>query len=203
MKISERDSKILIVIAVLLIGAASWKFIIQPVVTRYNDLNGSLESEIETHNKNVSILERRQEIELSYRRVEATFPADDANRGPYYAFQEDVESAIDELFPGQQKKVDLPLEEPINKSISEYTKLYLAARTSGDFSKITQLLKGFDQKGFLITELSIRQARGIDDPEMTLDLRLDRILKVESDSKNGSNSRSTLARKGNPGGYSR
>ena len=48
-------------------------------------------------------------------------------------------------------------------------------------SGLSQLLKGFDQKGFLITQLSISQKGGIDNPELDMDLQLSRIVKIDEE----------------------
>lgn len=178
MTLSKRDTNILVLIGVLLVSAGFWQFIFSPLHDSYVELSDNLEAQVKIFEENKSLLDRRDDIELSYRKVEATFPTNE-DGDPRFAFREDVDSSIDELLPNQPKKVE-PAKMTEIPQIKEYEKLFLEVATSGNYQKISQLLKGFDQKGFWIAYMRISQPRGIDDAELSLQLTLDRFVKIEA-----------------------
>ena len=65
--------------------------------------------------------------------------------------------------------------------VEDYEILTFPITSVGELENIALLLKGFDQKGFLVKNLLITHARNIDDPELRLEITLARIVKVEED----------------------
>ena len=71
------------------------------------------------------------------------------------------------------------------KGVKGYEFYVLTMTVFGELDKIAQLLKGLDQKGFLIKNISLFQNKGPDNPELKLDLTLARIVKVEQEEDGG------------------
>ena len=161
------------------VAALLWFYGVKPIVERYTELSANLETEESKFKANRDILSRTSKIEEAYRRVEATFPAQD-DRNPDDAFAEDVDAAAKEILPDKRRTVEPAKTEEI-KGVTGYEFLTLNMGITGDLDSLAQLLKGFDQKGFLIKSLSIQHNRGIDDKELKLDVSLARIVKTEEE----------------------
>ena len=63
--------------------------------------------------------------------------------------------------------------------MEDYEILTFPITSVGELENIALLLKGFDQKGFLVKNLMITHAKSIDDPDLRLEITLARIVKVD------------------------
>ena len=198
MKLTNKDIKVLSVTVTLILGSVIWSFGVKPIIEKYSELNENLEKQISKYEENIELLNRRSEIEASYRKVEATFPASD-ERKPSDAFIEDVEAATKEILPDQHPPIFDPVQWKEIKGVNDYAQLELNMKTSGQLAGLSQLLKSFDQKGFLIAQLRLSQPYGIDSPELSMDIQLLRIVKINEDEE--STNESSRKRTGSLGGY--
>lgn len=193
MPISSRERKI-VWLTLLIVGAVALWLGVSPIIDSYVQLKEELGTEKQKYESNRAILMRTKQIEQDFRRVEAQFPDVEPGRSPDFAFSEDVAAAADAILPDQTKKptIDPVKPEPI-KSVSDYEFLNLTMRASGEYEKLTQLLKGFDQKGFLVKAITLDHSNP-DRPELSLDLMLARIVKLEAEQADGA--AGTTARSG-------
>lgn len=180
-KLSARELRILIVTAILVGGSVTYLFAIEPLLNRYTDLQERLDRERDRFEQNVEILHTALEIEKDYRAVEAQFPQDSDDISPRAAFSEDVDSARQMILPGERSWYIEPVKSEPIPGADGYEFLTLAMSTTGELDQIARLLKGFDQRGFLIRSLTLSQNRGVDSPELRLDLTLARIVKIEDE----------------------
>ena len=67
------------------------------------------------------------------------------------------------------------------KDVNGYEFLVLSFGTTGELPGIATLLKSFDAKGFLVKSITRAQNRGVDNPELKLDMTLARIVKLEEE----------------------
>ncbi|AXA36419.1 MAG: hypothetical protein D6691_07300 [Candidatus Hydrogenedentota bacterium] len=184
MTLSKRERSILYVTIAVVVGAVLWTQAIAPLYDQYVMLQEELERERATFNKNVEILKNAKNIELGYRRIEAQFPKEEPGKIPEHAFSEDVDAAAEALLPGERRTIE-PVQHEEIKGVNEYEFLTLAMNITGELPKLAQLLKGFDQKGFLIKSIVLTHSKGIDNPELQLNVTLARIVKIEETEQTG------------------
>jgi hypothetical protein len=178
MALSNRDRKILYVTVGLLAVTAIYLEAVEPLFKAYMERQGELEKASSTYKKNVELLGQAKTIEEGYRRIEAQFPKEEPGKDPEHSFSEDVDNAAEALLPGERRIIE-PVQHEEIKGVTEYEFLTLTLTITGELSKIAQLLKGFDQKGFLIKSIVLTHSRGVDSPELQLQVTLARIVKVE------------------------
>ena len=183
MALSNREQKILQLTIVVVGGVLLW-WGVAPIWDNYVQLKEDLEAEKATFNKNKKILQRTEEIEEEFRRVEAQFPDVEEGRSPDFAFSEDVAAAVESILPGERRPaIQPPKSEPI-KNVDDYEFLNLVMDVSGQYEKLAQLLKGFDQKGFLVKSITLDHSNP-DKPELSLNITLARIVKLEDEEPDG------------------
>ena len=192
MALNARELKILYLTVAVAVGALLWNYGVRPIYENYQLLTARLAEERATFEKNRDILSRTRQIEQDYRQVEATFPQQD-DRNPEDAFSEDVDAAAEEILPGKRRVVE-PVKSEEIKGVEGYEFLTLTLGVTGDLESISRLLKGFDQKGFLIKSLSLTHSRGIDEPDLKLDVTLARVVKIEEQPAEGPGLRRPSAR---------
>lgn len=179
MTLSKRERNILYVTVAVIAGTVLYLWGIEPLYTAYVERESELESARATFQKNIELLQQAKSIEEGYRRIEAQFPKEEPGKDPEHSFSEDVDAAAEALLPGERRIIE-PVQHEEIKGVTEYEFLTLTLTITGDLPKIAQLLKGFDQKGFLIKSIVLTHSRGVDSPELQLQVTLARIVKVEA-----------------------
>lgn len=179
MALNKREMTILWVTILIIAGVVLWVYAFEPVYQSYSSILADLEKEEKLFKSNVSVLEDTKKIEEDYKRIEATFPKDNPDKLPEMQFSEDVDAAAEAILPGEKRNIE-PVQHADIKDVTGYEFLTLAMRTQGEYHKISQLLTGFDQKGFLMKSITL-QRPNIDRPDMTLDVTLARIVKLQMD----------------------
>lgn len=180
MALSSRELRIAWATVAIVVGAVLWQYGVSPLLDNYQQLLEVLEAEEKVFNENKAIMAQKSKIEENYRKIMAMFPKDDPEKDPAAAFSEDVDAAVRAILPGAPCQIEV-VERAEIKDVPEYQFLKITVNTRGELEKIAQLLKGFDQKGFLIKNLTVRQTKGIDNPELSLNFTLARIVKVEEE----------------------
>jgi hypothetical protein len=183
MALSNREQKILY-ITVALVGAVVLWWGVAPIWDSYTELRADLEAEKRTFDNNKAVLQRTEQIEEEFRRVEAQFPDVEEGRSPDFAFSEDVAAAVESILPGERRPVIQPVQSEAIKNVTDYEFLNLTMTVTGEYEKLAQLLKGFDQKGFLIKSITLDHSNP-DKPELSLDITLARIVKLEEETEEG------------------
>lgn len=178
MALSKRERNILYLTAAVIVGTVIYLEAIEPLYTAYLQRQNELESEQSLFQKNVQLLQQAKSIEEGYRRIEAQFPKEEPGKDPEHSFSEDVDATAEALLPGERRVIE-PVQHEEIKGVTEYEFLTLAMNITGELPKIAQLLKGFDQKGFLIKSIVLTHSRGVDSPELQLQITLARIVKVD------------------------
>jgi len=178
MALSSREKKIVYLTGAIVLGTLIYLEGIEPLYTAYQERQEVLEKERSTYQKNVELLGQAKTIEEGYRRIEAQFPKEDPEKDPEHSFSEDVDAAAEAILPGERRVIE-PVQHEEIKGVSEYEFLTLAMNITGELPKIAQLLKGFDQKGFLIKSILLTHSKGVDSPELQCQVTLARIVKVE------------------------
>ena len=178
MALSKREIKILWLTGIVVAGVALWQIVLGPSWDAYTTQQEALESERAKYIANVETLNKRREIEEGFRKIEASFPKEDPDRVPEDAFSEDAMFAAQTILPG---RVPQPgrLEREEIPDVEDYEILTFPITSVGELENIALLLKGFDQKGFLVKNLMITHAKSIDDPDLRLEITLARIVKVD------------------------
>ena len=184
MALSKREMNILWLTLALAGVVVLWAYGISPLWETYTTTREVLKKEEAKYVSNRDKLKRAKTIEADYQRVEAQFPKDEPGRRPEYAFSEDVDAAAEAILPGGKRDI-APVTPDEIKGVKGYEFYVLTMTVFGELDKIAQLLKGLDQKGFLIKNISLFQNKGPDNPELKLDLTLARIVKVEQEEDGG------------------
>jgi hypothetical protein len=180
MTLNKRETRILWVTISMIGGLLLWTQGVGPLYDKYVQLQDSLAKEQKKYQDNVKILSTADKIEADYKRIEAQFPKEVEGKSPEHQFSEDVVAAAAQILPDKVPSVDIVQHEAI-KEINDYEFLTFAAAITGELDKISQLLKGFDQKGFLIKMIKLAHTRGPDSPELKLEITLARIVKIAED----------------------
>lgn len=181
MALSKRELRILWVTVAVAGSVLLWTQGISPAWQYYTDMQDKVEKEQKKYDSNKNILKTEKKIEADYRRIEAQFPKEDPARSPEHQFSEDVMAAAAEILPGRIPVIDQIVQHEEIKGVTQYEFLTFAIRITGELDKLSELLKGFDQKGFLIKSIVLMQSKGIDNPELDLSITLARIVKIEQD----------------------
>lgn len=184
MALSKRETKIVYVTLAVVLAAVLWTLGIGPLYDRYAEQQTLLDSEKQTYDKNKKLLSDGPRIQQEYKRVEAQFPKDNPEKRPDDSFPEEVMAAAQAILPGRQPAPGSAEREEI-KGVPNYEFLTFPIKTSGELQNIATLLKGFDQKGFLVKSLVVQHSKGIDNPELNLDLTLARLVKVQTEDEGG------------------
>lgn len=180
MALSSRELKIAWLTLGVIGAVLLWIYGIGPIYDGYMQKQEELHKAEELFKNNRQLLAKQPKIEANFKKIEAMFPKDDPNKEPKMSFSEDVDAAISNILPGVNRTVEVVQSESI-KDVNEYEFLVLPVRTTGELDKIAQLLKGFDQKGFLIKNIMMRHSKGPDTPDLRLEITLARIVKVQPD----------------------
>jgi hypothetical protein len=199
MVLSKRELRILWITIAVGGGTLLWAYGIVPLYDRYKTVSEELTKEEQTFVKNKDKLNRATKIQADYQRIEAQFPKDVPGKRPDHAFSEDVDAAAEAILPGEKRTIE-PVQTEEIKDVTGYEFLTLAMGITGELDKIAQLLKGFDQKGFLIKSISLYHTKGVTNPELKLDITLARIVKVEQEEDKGPGRRRPGLRKPATGG---
>jgi hypothetical protein len=178
MALNKRERKILGVTILVVLGTALWTQGISPLYDRYLQLQGNLDTEQALFNKNSMILQDANKIEQGYKRIEAQFPKEEPGKSAEHAFSEDVDAAAESILPGERRNIE-PVQHEEIKDVTEYEFLTLAMSITGELPNIAQMLKGFDQQGFLIKTIVLTHSKGVDTPDLQLNITLARIVKIE------------------------
>jgi|GEM_PF-2107072 hypothetical protein len=178
MTLTNREKYILFATIAIAVGTVLYLQGIEPLYTTYLERQALLEKEQTQFKNNVQLLQEAKAIEEGYRRIEAQFPKEEPGKDPEHSFSEDVDAAAEAILPGERRVIE-PVQHEEIKDVTGYEFLTLAMSITGDLPKIAQLLKGFDQKGFLIKSIVLTHSRGVDNPELQLQITLARIVKVE------------------------
>jgi hypothetical protein len=185
MALSKREMNILWLTLAIAGGVVLWSYGLSPLWETYTVTRDELQKEEAKYNSNRDKLKRAKTIEADYQRIEATFPkTEEPGQRADHAFSADVDAAAEAILPGGKRDIQPVIEEEI-KGVKGYEFLTLTMTVFGELDKIAQLLKGFDQKGFLIKSISLFQNKGVDNPELKLDLTLARIVKMQEDGDSG------------------
>jgi hypothetical protein len=179
MALSRRETRILYATLAVVVGATLWTIGIAPLWERFAAEQEVLASERAKYLGNVKTLDSRREIEEGFSKIEASFPKDDPEgRAPEDAFSEDVMYAAQNILPGRVPQAGRVEYEKI-EGVPGYEFLTFPITTRGELENIALLLKGFDQKGFLIKSLTLTHAKNIDDPELQVEITLARVVKLD------------------------
>lgn len=177
--LSKKDQKILTIMLVLGFGYVLWTFGAEPVFNDYTELSESLTQEEEQYRKNVETLQAADKIELEYKRVEAQFPQDDPERDPSEVFNEDVVKLSEKVLGGLPTKFDPPTPNEI-KGVPGYELLIMKLEVNGNLAKIAELLKSFDEKGYLIQQVELNRDNDLTKDSLMVRLTLGRIVKIDT-----------------------
>ena len=180
MALSKRETKIVWLTVAVVAAVGVWQLVLGPVWDGYAEQQELLSTERAKYMANVETLNKRREIEEGFRKIEASFPKEDPDREPEDAFSEDTMYAAQTILPNRVPQPGRVEHEQI-PDVEDYEILTFPITSVGELENIALLLKGFDQKGFLVKNLLVTHARNIDDPELRLEITLARIVKVEED----------------------
>jgi hypothetical protein len=186
MALSKRELRILYLTVAIIFAVVLWTQGIDPIYSNYVQNRDVLDKEEATYRKNVDTLNTAREIEEGFKKIEATFPEDDPDRDPEQVFSEEIVHDAQNIVPGKVPVPGNPQREEI-KGVEGYEFLTFPISVSGELENMAQLLKGFQLKGYLIKEMSLQQAKGIDNPELKLDLTMARIVKNDQDEAGAAN----------------
>lgn len=178
MTLSKREMRILWLTGIVVVCVALWQIALGPSWDAYASQQEALESEFAKYTANVETLNKRREIEDGFRKIEASFPKEDPDRVPEDAFSEDAMFAAQTILPGRVPQPGRVEREEI-PDVEDYEILTFSITSVGELVNIALLLKGFDQKGFLVKNLMITHAKSIDESDLRLEITLARIVKVE------------------------
>lgn len=180
MALSKRDTNILYLIVGLMGAYVLWSVGVEPVYKNYQELNEDLEKEQITFEENQETLKKAAEIEAGYKRVEAQFPQDDKEgRDPSEVFSEEVVKEVTNIV-NRAPDIDPPKTEEL-KGVSGYQFLVLPMAVKGELKQISAMLKAFDQKGYLVRTAVLSRETNLDKTEITAEINLVRIVKIEEE----------------------
>jgi hypothetical protein len=180
MALSKREQRILYLTVAIVVGTLLYLQGIDPILTNWSTNQDVLEGEKKKYEDNVQTLNTAKQIEEGFKKIEATFPEDDPDREPEQAFSEEIIADAQSILPGKVPAPGNPTREEI-KGVEGYEFLTFAINVEGELENVAQLLKGFDQKGYLIKEMKLSHAKNPDDPNLRLALTMARIVKVEEE----------------------
>ncbi len=199
MALTSRELKIIWLTGGVIAATVLWQAGIAPLWDQYTTRQAILETERAKYMKNVETLNERDKIEVGFAKIEASFPKDDPERAPEDAFSEDVMYAAQNILPGRMPQPGRVEHEKI-EGVPGYEFLTFPITSVGELENIALLLKGFDQKGFLIKNLVVTHSRSIDDPELRVEVTLARIVKIPEDEGGPLRARPLGLRTGSRGG---
>ncbi|MBX7245892.1 MAG: hypothetical protein K1X53_10360 [Candidatus Sumerlaeaceae bacterium] len=181
MALQAREMKILWLTVALSGAALLWMYGISPLYDGYTELAEKLDREAARYKSNIEIVGREKAIEEAYQKVEATFPSEVEGKVPEDSFIEDVDTAASTILPASRRTGGMSVKAEEIKDVNGYEFLVLNFGTTGELPGIATLLKSFDAKGFLVKSITLAQNRGVDNPELKLDMTLARIVKLEEE----------------------
>lgn len=180
MALSKKDQRTLTITLVILLGYVVWAFGIEPVWNSYQDVNDKLDRELVKYRENQEMLAEAESIDEGYKRVEAQFPKDDPERDPSQVFNEEVVDMVDEII-GVIPNFAPPNTAEI-KGASGYEFLLLPITIDEvKLDKVADLLKGFEKKGYLIQTATITRDTDLNKDDLSMELNLGRIVKIDSE----------------------
>jgi len=174
--LSKRDTNIVYITMGLLMAYVLWQFGVAPIWDRYTEMRDELAAQEEIHSENQQTLDQAREIEEGYKRVEAQFPPDVPDRDPADVFSEEVTSLVTRIV-GNQPTFSPTTEEPI-KDVKDYQMLTFPVTVKGEFKPLSDLLKAFDQRGYLVRTATLTREPDLNKNDLTLDVTLARIVKI-------------------------
>ena len=187
MALNDREQKILYLTIAIVAGAVLW-WGASPIWESYTQLTADLEAARSKFRSNQSVLRRADQIREEFVRVEEQFPDVEEGRAPDFAFSEDVADAVASILPGEKRpEISRVTSVPID-NVDDYEFLNLTMTVTGEYEKLAQLLKGFDQKGFLVKSITLDHSNP-DKPDLSLDITLARIVKIEEVKDTGGESK--------------
>lgn len=191
MKLNKRELRILYTTVTVAMAFVGYQYVFDPIYTQYTTQSNDVEKEYKTYVANRAVIAKTDQIEEQFKRIEAQFPKEEQGKTPEAAFSEAVEAASTGIIGQRPSSIEPPTSEDI-KDVEGYHFLNLNMRVIGELSKIATLLKGFDQKGFLIKNITLYHSKGPDVPELIADITLARIVKNEEvDDSSGPKKRGT------------
>lgn len=190
MALSKKDQRTLTITITLLLGFVVWSFGVDPLLENYNQLNERLESEQKKYAENQQTLAEGADIDEGYKRVEAQFEGyrdenaepedleeeDGYELDPREQFNEEVVDLVANVI-GEIPQYSPPSTAQI-QGASGYEFLILPLTVRADLPKVSELLKEFDKRGYLIQTARINRDPDLDKEELTLELNLGRIVKI-------------------------
>ena len=153
MKISGREKMLLVVTCVIVCAVIVYKFGINRIYEGLRFSTEQLQSAENTYQRYVRQMEHRKRIEREYNEIEDQFPTPEAGRDPAHQFSEEIDMLCSQL--GFANPTIEPAKEKPIEDVEDYRFILLTVKTEGDFSSITRMLKGFDNKSLLIRELAL------------------------------------------------
>ena len=181
MALNKRERSILWLTIGVFCAFVLWQWGIGPLYADYVETSGILDTERKTFEDNKKTLSRGKETEKQYKAIEAQFPKQEEGKRADHAFIEDVIGQVEAVLGARPKDIQ-PVVRDKMKDVPGYDFLTFSMRVTGELTKLSQLLKSFDQKGFLIQTLTLLQP-DIDNPQIQLDITLARIVKQEEEKK--------------------
>lgn len=177
MALSKKDQRTMTITLVILLGYVMWAFGIEPVWNSYQEVNDKLERELVKYRENQQTLAEADSIDEGYKRVEAQFPKDDPERDPGEVFNEEVVDLVDKII-GIIPDYAPPSTAEI-KGATGYEFLILPLTINKvKLPKVADLLKEFEQKGYLIQTATITRDTDLNKEDLTVELNLGRIVKI-------------------------
>ena len=187
MTLKPRERAILWTTVVVMVLSALWVVGIQPIYASYSETQELLEKEEKKYLENQEILRGARKIEQEFERIKAAIPRDATDeRSAQDAFSEDVNQLATTIL-GSRPGLGIVDVKPM-KEVQGFSFLTFPISATGTLDSIARLLKAFDQRGYLIRRVSIRQ-RDIDSPNLNLELELARIVQIEEEKSEGRRSR--------------
>jgi len=199
--LNSREKKILYLTLGIAAVGLIWWLGVSPLYDEYTRLQGQLETEAKKYRANRDILKTARQIEEDYKRIEAQFPKDEPGKSPDHAFSEDVVYAVQNILKDRPFTPGTVVPEEM-KDVTGYELLTFPIRVTGELQDIATLLKGFDQKGFLIRNITLSHSRGPDNPDLQLEMTLARVVKKDEPTE-GTGPRRPGTRRINPPGGKR
>lgn len=175
MKLSKREKTLFIatVVAVLL-GVLSQTPLLQ-TAQALKTSQSDVDSAIKTFKNDQERLAAGADIIKQYKEIEDQFPQLKQGQKAEYQFSEDVDrlcKSLDFKYP----TIDPPERQDI-PDVEEYQFITVNVRTSGKFSSVSKLLKGFAEKKLIIKEVNLKHT--IDNDNVHIIVRVARIAKAE------------------------
>lgn len=178
MALSKKDQRIVTITLCLVMGFVVWSFGIEPVWNQYTELSEDLAKEQKRFEDNQELLNEATSIDEGYKAIEAQFPQDDPDneRDASDVFNEEVVDLVEEQ-TGVSPNYRVPTTVDINAPGYQFLILPLSLKTN--LEKTAKLLNEFDKRGYLIQTLKITRDSNLDSEELSLEMNLGRIVKIE------------------------